>query len=774
MSKRITIIFLLSLILQASLAQVIWDRNHLAQVKQHIHEPFYSQVYQSLMGQADQLLHAEPLSVMMKTKIPASGNKHDYMSLARYYWPDPNRQDGHPYISRDGQSNPELNDLDRNRLGTTATRVTTLSLAWYLSGDERYAQKAVDLLKVWFLNKSTAMNPNLEYAQMVPGRNGNKGRSSGVLDTYSFVSMLDAVYLLEKSSAFTRHDSQRLRYWFGQLLQWMLHSPQGIGESNAKNNHAIAYDAQIVSFALYAGKKKVAQQVLQHFPERSLFTQIEPDGRMPQELRRTLAFGYSQYNLTHMIDLFLMGRHIGLELSHSTSKDGRSFYKAMDFLSSYVGKQVEDWPYQQISEWDYKQQEFCKDLYRTALYLDSTRTDYLRLFRQYRHLDMSDPFFLLYYQPSVTDMAMAHAMGQLRLAIKCTNQARNDSANSLRHRITPRSLNHDGTLALVSARDWCSGFFAGSLWQMYAYTHDDFWRQQAISFTWPIEEAKWLRSTHDLGFMIGDCFGKAYELTGERSYRDVVVQASKSLITRFNRTVGCLRSWDHNRDRWQFPVIIDNMMNLEMLFRATQITGDSTFWHIAVSHANTTLRHHFRPDFSSYHVVDYDTITGAVRMRCTAQGYNDESYWSRGQAWGLYGYTMCYRYTHDVRYLEQARHIAHFIMSLPLPKDGIPYWDMKSSDIPHTSRDASAAAIATSALFELANYLPTKEASSCLSFAKRTLDSLYQHYRAPEGSNCGFILLHSTGHHPAGSEIDVPICYADYYYLEALNRFLQR
>ena len=198
MSKRIVFLLLLSWVLQTSMAQVIWDREHLAQVRQHIHEPFYSQMYQSLIEQANQLLNAVPLSVMMKTKIPASGNKHDYMSLARYYWPDPNRPDGLPYISRDGQSNPELNDLDRNRLGTTATRVTTLSLAWYLSGDERYAKKAADLLRVWFFNKSTAMNPNLEYAQMIPGRNGNKGRSSGVLDTYSFVSMLEAVYLLER------------------------------------------------------------------------------------------------------------------------------------------------------------------------------------------------------------------------------------------------------------------------------------------------------------------------------------------------------------------------------------------------------------------------------------------------------------------------------------------------------------------------------------------------------------------------------------------------
>ena len=218
-------------------------------------------------------------------------------------------------------------------------------------------------------------------------------------------------------------------------------------------------------------------------------------------------------------------------------------------------------------------------------------------------------------------------------------------------------------------------------------------------------------------------------------------------------------------------MIIDNMMNLEMLFQATQETGDSIFWKIAVEHANTTMKNHFRPDHSSFHVVDYDPESGEVRARQTAQGYADDSFWSRGQAWGLYGYTMCYRFTKNPAYLQQARHIAAFFFGLPnLPEDLIPYWDMKAPGIPNVPRDASAAAIMASALYELCGYVPAEEGKRYQDIADKIVDSLGRDYRAETGTAYGFLLLHSTGHHPAGSEIDVPLNYADYYYLEALAR----
>ena len=760
-------------------AQSIWNPTHLANVKQSIHQPFYATAYEGLKAEADRLLDVRPLSVMMKEKTPASGDKHDYMSQARYYWPDPSKPGELPYIARDGESNPELNKLDRNRLGATANRVTTLSLAWYFSGEEKYAQKATELIRTWFFNKDTRMNPNLEYAQMIPGHNNGKGRCYGVLDSYSFVEMLDAVKLLETSKSFTAKDAKELKAWFGKLLNWILTSPQGQEESRQANNHSTAYDAQVIAIALYTGNLKVAREVINSVPTKRIYTQIEPDGRQPHELRRTLAFGYSQYNLTHLLDIFCMAQKIGLKIDDATSTDGRNFYKAMDFLAKYVGKDVKDWPYQQISEWDYKQQEFCKDLYRTSL-LNPSRKDYLRLAQAHRVIDWADRFNLLYVQPTDVDNAYAFACKQLTFAIDCANKAKKEEQNAAKRRVTPRTLHKDGSLALVHPHDWCSGFFPGSLWQVYAYTHDDYWRQQAISFTWPIEEAKWHKGTHDLGFMMYDSFGKAYELTGERSYKDVVLQSAKTLITRYSPKVKSIRSWDHNRDKWQYPVIIDNMMNLEMLFRATQLTGDSIYWKVAVNHANTTLKNHFRPDYSSYHVVDYDSQTGDVRMKCTHQGYSDDSFWSRGQAWGLYGYTMSYRFTKDPAYLKQAEGIAGFFLNLPnMPEDFVPYWDMKAPEVDglktHVAvqgvpRDASAAAIFASGLYELCNYVSAEKSKQYRAIADKIVTSLNNHYQAAPGTACGFLLLHSTGHLPGNSEIDVPLNYADYYYLEALAR----
>ena len=338
--KVVQWVLALLLLAPCTQAQSIWDATHLANVKQSIHEPFYATAYQALQAEADKLLDVQPLSVMMKEKVPASGNKHDYMSQARYYWPDPTKPDGLPYVSRDGESNPELNKLDRNRLGATASRVTTLALAWYFSGEEKYAQKATELIRVWFFDKDTRMNPNLEYAQMIPGHNGGKGRCYGVLDSYSFVEMLDAVKLLEQSKSFTAKDSKQLQAWFGKLLNWILTSPQGQEESRQANNHSTAYDAQVIAIALYTGNLKVAREVINAVPAKRIFTQIEPDGRQPHELRRTLAFGYSQYNLTHLLDIFCMAEKIGIRIDNATSPDGRNFYRAMDFLAQYTGKDV--------------------------------------------------------------------------------------------------------------------------------------------------------------------------------------------------------------------------------------------------------------------------------------------------------------------------------------------------------------------------------------------------------------------------------------------------
>lgn len=334
--------------------------------------------------------------------------------------------------------------------------------------------------------------------------------------------------------------------------------------------------------------------------------------------------------------------------------------------------------------------------------------------------------------------------------------------------VSPRTLD-SAKLKLVSSRDWTSGFFPGELWFLYEYTGKPEWKQLAEKYTANLEREKTNSGTHDMGFKIYCSYGAGFRLTKNPSYKEIILESARTLSTRFNKTAGVIKSWD-NRTKWKYPVIIDNMMNLELLFAATQLTGDSTFYNLAVTHANTTMKNHFRADFSSWHVLDYDTVTGKVVQKTTHQGYSDESAWSRGQAWGLYGYTMCYRFTRDKKYLRQAEHIAAF-MSLHknFPKDFVPYYDYDAPGIPNEPRDASAAAIMASALYELSLYSP-KKGKSYQKLADAIIKSLTGNYRSLLGDNKGFILDHSTGSKPSNSEVNTPLIYADYYYLEALLR----
>lgn len=334
----------------------------------------------------------------------------------------------------------------------------------------------------------------------------------------------------------------------------------------------------------------------------------------------------------------------------------------------------------------------------------------------------------------------------------------------------PRTL-ENGELKLVASRDWTSGFFPGELWYLYQYSGDAKWLTAAQQYTGLLQQEQWNGSTHDMGFKMYCSYGNGYRLTKDTAYRRILIQSARTLITRFNSKAGVIRSWDHGKDKWSYPVIIDNMMNLELLFAATSFTGDSSFYRIAVSHANTTLKNHFRTDYSSWHVVDYDTATGAVIKKTTHQGFADGSAWARGQAWGLYAYTLCFRETGDSAYLRQAQHIAAFVLNHPhLPADKVPYWDFNAPGIPNEPRDASAAAIMASGLLELSRYSP-QNGKAYRRSAAAMLQSLSTKYCAAPGSSKGFILLHSTGHKPNNSEIDVPINYADYYYLEALLRY---
>ncbi len=339
--------------------------------------------------------------------------------------------------------------------------------------------------------------------------------------------------------------------------------------------------------------------------------------------------------------------------------------------------------------------------------------------------------------------------------------------------LLPKSIDADGKLLTSDSRWWGSGFFPGSLWYLYELTGNDSLRMLAENFTKRVEREKWTTNNHDVGFMIYCSFGNGYRITENASYPDVMLTAARSLSTRYNSKIGLIRSWDFNKQRWQYPVIIDNMMNLELLLWAARYSGDSSFYKMAVSHADKTAENHYRPDNSCYHVVSYDINTGKPEKRETWQGYSHSSSWSRGQAWGVYGYTMMFRETGLTRYLDKAKAIAAYLINHPnLPDDKIPYWDFDAPDIPNAKRDASSASIMASALIELSGFVDAKLKKQYLSVAERQLISLSSPaYRAEFGTNGNFLLKHSVGALPLSSEIDVPLTYADYYYLEALCRY---
>ena len=354
------------------------------------------------------------------------------------------------------------------------------------------------------------------------------------------------------------------------------------------------------------------------------------------------------------------------------------------------------------------------------------------------------------------DIQLKHAFVEMDSVYKSTDKL---LAN-------PRNIDPNGFLRMVASHDWTSGFFPGELWYMYEYTKDDFWKEKARKQTELLEQEKWNGSTHDMGFKMYCSYGNGYRLTQDSGYKDILLQSAYTLIRRYNPKVGCIRSWDHSRDKWQCPVIIDNMMNLELLYWAFKETGDSVYYNIANTHARTTIKNHFRDNYSSYHVIDYDTITGDVLHKHTHQGYNHESAWSRGQAWGLYGYTMCYRETKLPEFLSQAENIANYIFTNPtMPEDMVAYWDFDAPGIPNEPRDASAAAVMACAMYELSMYNPEK-AALYKKWADTIVESLSKNYRAQLEGDRGFLLLHSTG--ARNFERDVPLVYADYYFLEAL------
>lgn len=358
---------------------------------------------------------------------------------------------------------------------------------------------------------------------------------------------------------------------------------------------------------------------------------------------------------------------------------------------------------------------------------------------------------------------LANAVSQYKLMVK----------NVLPQRFPKTYYPGTGKFETSGSDWWCSGFYPGSLLYLYEFSSDSTLYKEAIKKLAELEKEKYNTGTHDLGFMMYCSFGNANRIHPQKPYDEILLQSAKSLSTRFNQKVGCIKSWNGKQD--EFLVIIDNMMNLELLFWATQFTGDSTYYNIAVTHANTTIKNHFRPDYSSYHVINYNEKTGDVIEKRTAQGYADYSAWARGQAWGLYGFTSTFKATGDKKYLEQAINIANYILDHPnLPNDKIPYWDFNAPNIPNALRDASAASIMASALLELSDYVSRPLSKKYMNAAEAMLTTLSMpHYMATSNLG-GFIIKHGVGHFPANSEIDVPLTYGDYYFIEAMLRYKKK
>ena len=335
--------------------------------------------------------------------------------------------------------------------------------------------------------------------------------------------------------------------------------------------------------------------------------------------------------------------------------------------------------------------------------------------------------------------------------------------------IYPRSINKEGALWTSNYKWWCSGFYPGSMWYVYEYTGDEKIKELALEYQAGLEPLRFRKDDHDIGFQLMCSYGNCLRLTEDQTCVPVLIDGANSLASRFDPEVGCTRSWSFGK--WSFPVIVDNMMNMELLLKAAELGGSDTLKNVALAHARTTMKNHFREDKSCFHLVDYNPETGEVVGKQTVQGLADDSAWARGQAWGLYGFTMVYRFCKEQDILDHAIAIAEYLLPR-LPEDGVPFWDYDSAEIPNDVRDASAAAIMASGLIELSQYVDAEKAERYLATAEKMLRTLAsEEYLCAEGEDYGFLLKHSTGNKNTDSEVDVPLTYADYYFLEALIRW---
>jgi len=393
MSRRILIVLFNVLIgLPMLAAPYVWDTTRMASYRETPDETQAAAI-RGIIRDADKMI-ASPVPVITdKKRVAPSGDKHDYFSMARYWWPDPKKPDGLPYIRQDGKRNPETEGMDRETLGAMEKMLTVYALAYFYTGKEAYAEKGWEILRAWFINKKTRMNPSMQYSQVRMGHNNNQGSNSGLLDGYSLLVVPDAVAILSASRHARPKEIETIQGWFAKYLDWMLTSPQGRKEDLAVNNHGTAYHIQVAVYALFAGNDSVAQLYLNNFAERRIKPQLEPDGRQPEELARTRAYGYSCYNLKHILDMADICRLHGIDLM-ADKETALRIEKAVDFLSPYLGKPVSSWPFLQIADWSKEQQNMCWVLYRAEHYFSDR--NYMKLFHAHNTAKPSSRYYLVY------------------------------------------------------------------------------------------------------------------------------------------------------------------------------------------------------------------------------------------------------------------------------------------------------------------------------------------------------------------------------------------
>jgi rhamnogalacturonyl hydrolase YesR len=360
------------------------------------------------------------------------------------------------------------------------------------------------------------------------------------------------------------------------------------------------------------------------------------------------------------------------------------------------------------------------------------------------------------------DEALAFALTQLESTVKTIK-------SNLKY---PRRTDKENKWETTPSNGWTSGFFPGCLWYMYQHTGDEKWKGWAEKWTDGLVNEQYNTSIHDIGFMMNCSYGNGYRLTNNKEYKKILLQSADSLIQRYNPNVQSIKSWDWMTpvEEYPFPVIIDNMMNLELLYWASKNSGDSKYREIANIHANTTIRNHIREDNSTWHVVQYDPETGEVLRKHTMQGLGDDSAWSRGQAWGIYGFTVAYRETGTQVYFDTACRLADYYIGR-LPPDFVPYWDFNDPVVPDALRDSSAGAIAASGLLELSQYCKSSDKEKYWKTGFGALKSLAGPAYLAKNSGNPAILLHGVGAKPREVEVDVPLIYGDYYFLEAIHRY---